>query len=301
MEHTNVAPLGQANTRDLMSSIEIVTPATARHLRDTAHFDRQRNINERNVARLAAEMAAGRFTPGTQIYICVLPDGSELIVNGNHTLEAVDRAGVPQILTITRKAVPNADAAGRIYAVFDIQKLRTWRDSLRAAGTGNDIPNAGQVLSAIGIIERGFAQFSFGAESRIDRIEKMEEYRVAAQLMADATAGAPKHNLGLIRRAAIMAVALETFRYQPSLASEFWGRIAHDDGLTSKMPEKALLHWLRNSRAAGGALSQREHCRAAALAWNAAFRGEQRHYLRPNSMVSFFILGTPWSHGLKGQ
>jgi len=95
-----------------------------------------------------------------------------------------------------------------------------------------------------------------------------------------------------------MAVALETFRYQPSLAAEFWFATSHDEGLVTGQPEKALLSWLRNSRASGGQSAQREHCRATALAWNAAFRGEERTYIKPNQMGAFFLLGTPWAGGL---
>ena len=52
---------------DIQSVVQIITPVYARHLRDTAHFDRQRNIRPANVARLAAEMVSGRFTVGTPI------------------------------------------------------------------------------------------------------------------------------------------------------------------------------------------------------------------------------------------
>ena len=287
---------------NIRSAIEVVSPQEARRLRDTAHFDRQRNISSANVNRLAAEMTAGRFNVGTQIYLCVLPDGRELIVNGNHTLEAVHACGIPQILTVTRKAVRDENEAGRIYAVFDIQKVRSWTDSLRATGAGEDVPNASKVLAAIGVMERGFGSANATSDaSRIQRISLIEDYKQAAILFAAATADAPKNSASLVRRAAIMAVALETLRYQPSAASEFWHNISHDDGLTTGQPEKALLSWMRNvTGAAGGGMAQKEHARAAALAWNAAFKGRQLQYVKPNQMGSFFLLGTPWANGLGG-
>jgi hypothetical protein len=88
------------------------------------------------------------------------------------------------------------------------------------------------------------------------------------------------------------------FRYQPSLAAEFWYATAHDEGLVTGQPEKALLSWLRNSVAAGGQSAQREHCRATALAWNAAFKGREIQYVKPNQMAAFCLLGTPWANGL---
>jgi hypothetical protein len=298
----NIIPT-QEQAASVRSTVELVTPSVARHLRDTAHFARQRNISQSNIDRLSAEMSLGRFTAGTQIYICVLPNGQQLIVNGNHTLEAIHACGVPQVLTVTRKKVADEDEAGRVYAVFDIQKVRSWRDSLRATGIGDDIPNANYVMSAVGVIDARFGETPpsqmVATNSRLTRIERLEEYRMAADMWAEATAGAPTNSMKLVRRAAVMAVALETFRYQPSLASEFWGRCAHDNGLVLGMPEKALLNWLRNTRSSGGS-SIREHCRAAALAWNASFRGEDRHFVKPNKMTSFFLLGTPISGGLRG-
>lgn len=284
----------------LKSTVEIVTPQQARVLRDTAHFDRQRNISPVNVTRLANEMAKGHFTRGTQIYICVLPNGKELIVNGNHTLEAVSECGIPQILTITRTEVKNVDEAGRIYAVFDIQKTRSWGDSLRATGAGDDIPLATKVLTAIGIIENGFGHGSWGQPaSRTDRINSLEEYRDAACMFAAAIHYGPKANVRYLKRGPLMAVALETFRYQPSLAAEFWFRAAQDEGLVTGNPEKALLGWLRNVRTIAGQGGQREYCRAAALAWNAAFKGRDLMVVKPNQMAAFFLLGTPWANGLE--
>lgn len=284
--------------RQTTSQTMMVTPAQARMLRDSAHFSRQRNLSPANIERLAAEMRRGTFTPGTQIYICVLPDGQQLIVNGNHTLEAIHASNLAQMLTLTWHPVADENAAGRIYAVFDIQKVRSWMDSLRATGADEDLPMARHVLSAIGVIDSLFAHRPVAVASRLDRINRLEEYKEPAELFAMIADGAPRQSAMLIRRAAVMAVALETLRYQPSLAAEFWERAVQDNGLTAGMPEKALLSWLRNTRGAGGMTAQREHCRAAALAWNAAYRNERRDYVKPNSMASFFLLGTPWDKGI---
>lgn len=280
------------------SKVELVTPDRARRLRDTAHFERQRNISPHNVKRLATAMAAGQFVPGTQVYICFLPDGRELIVNGNHTLEAVAACGVPQILTITRKLVMDENEAGEIYATFDIQKVRSWRDSMRAIGADENLPMADTVLAAVRFIDGGFKGAIDSTSSRVNQIAKVEEYRLAAQQWADAIYGGPTSSTKLLQRAAVAAIALIGFRYQPSFAHEFWSRIAQDNGLTNDMPEKALLNWLRNVRGTSGSSSRIEHAKASAAAWNAAWRGEKRTYVKPNQMTTFFMLGTPYANGL---
>jgi hypothetical protein len=275
-----------------------ITPFEARRLRTTAHFDRQRNINDANVQRLAAEMVAGRFMAGTQIHICVLPGGRELLINGNHTLEAIAVCGIPQVLTITRTRVVDENEAGCLYAVHDIQQVRTWAASLRATGLGEGIPFPEKVMAAIGVIDDRFAHTQSLA-SRLGRIGRIEEYREPAKMLFACMNDAPGAASKYIRRAAIMAIALVTFKFQPSLASEFWANVSHDEGLITGQPEKALLGWLRNCRNTTGHVSRREHCRAAALAWNATFKGRELQMVKPNQLGAFFLLGTPWAAGLE--
>jgi hypothetical protein len=301
MQASTVTPIGQVKAAGNFprTTTEIITPQAARHMRDTAHFERQRAISPGNVTRLAAEMTAGRFTPGTQVYVCVLPDGTERIINGNHTLEAVAASGVSQVLSVTRHPVSDEDEAGRIYAVFDIQKARSWADSLKAAGTGTDIPRVGNLLGAIGAIDAGFGHRAPGQTSRLGRIDRIEEYREAMGMWLASTHGGTGNTVQMLKRAGVLAVALETFRHQPSMAEAFWSAAARDDGLAANRPEKALLNWLRNARRSGGSSGIRDHARAAALAWNASYRGETRTFVKPNQMGAFFLLGTPYASGLR--
>lgn len=287
------------HVKDIATAVRTVTPSKARHWRDTKHFDRQRKINAANVNRLRKEMEAGRFIPGTQIYICVLPDGTELIINGNHTLEALYESGIPQELVLTYKRVADTDEAGRIYAVFDIHKARTWLDSLKAAGREDLGELAPKALSAIGCINSGFHHLEAARDGRLERIDQLEEYKDAVELFAAAISNSTSETGRYVKRAAVMAVALETFRYQPSLAAEFWMNFASDNGLIAGMAERALLSWCRNAKLGTGRNAQKMQARACALAWNAAFKGEERDHVKPGAMGEFFLLGTPWAKGVK--
>lgn len=293
------------STHGVDSLVTVIDPGTARYMRDNWNFERQRKISPINVNRLAEEMRQGRFTPGTQIYVCVLPSGEQVIVNGNHTLEAVHASGTPQVLVVTRKHVKDIDEAGKLYAVFDIHKARTWLDSIKATGMneGETASRTSKVLAALGVIENRFDQggANLNGVSRLGRIERAAEYEESATLFFTSIDGASKEGGRFVKRAPIMAVALTTFRYQPSLAMEFWGDFSHDDGLTAGMPERALMNYLRNNRGGGGAAVRKLQTRAAALAWNAKFRGEETAMVKPNAMTSFFLLGTPLSRGTKGE
>lgn len=298
-EDAKRAPYGLDDLMALEVTTGAVSPAMAKHMRASMHFERQRPISERNVDRLAEEMRRGWFLAGTPIFICVLPDGRQQIVNGNHTLEAVAESGVTIPLVIIRKRVCSMDEAAAAYAVMDIQKTRTWGDTLRAVGYSEEIPMAAHVNAAISIIISGFQDSTAGREaaaSRHYRLQIIPEYSKAAQLIANCFDGAPMGSAKLIKRAPIFAVALYTARFQPAAAEEFWRGALMDDGLGKNDPRKALLRYSTNN-AVTGTKGRNDAARAAIQAWNAWFDGRTLEYCRPNAAGSIRILGTPMHKG----
>lgn len=275
------------------SEVVFVTPEEAARIRRDCHFPRQRNIKPGNVARLADEMTSGRFIPGTQIFMGVMPDGTPYALNGNHCLEAIVKCGIGQLLTITRHSVESLDHAGEIYSVFDLQSRRSAGDSIRAFGI-DKIPNAKRLYAAMPIIKTRFILNHKGTHSRLDMLELMQSYTKEATAFDEAIKDSEYRSLFL--RAGVLAVGLETFKADPDAAMEFWKSSAQDEGLTTGMPEKALLKFLRGTRIAGKS-GQLEHVRASACAWNAKFRGEEPEFLKPNGMKSFYLLGTRWKDG----
>lgn len=270
-----------------------VTPKIAKEMRENYNFPRQRNIKKGNVERLVNEMKNSRFITGTQIFICVLPGGERYIVNGNHTLEAIIASEFSQLLTLTYHTTSTFEEVCHIYSVFDLQSRRSAGDSIRAYGL-DDLPNSKKIYAAMPVIKTAFRLDHRGVHSRPDMLALMEQYLNEAAQFSDVIKGAEAKLL--LTRAGIVAVALETFKAQPSQAAEFWSSVARDDGLTVGSPEKALLKWLRGSRLAGK-LGQTEHIRAAACAWNAHWRGVDIEHVKPNQMRSFYLLGTRWERG----
>ena len=273
-----------------------IDAATAREWRDKKLFERQRPLSPENVMRLAGLMRKKRFTQGTQIYLCVYPNGAETVVNGNHTLEAIASCGVAQLLTITRQLVDNINEAGRVHATFDLQRRRNLGDSYRAHGVSPGIKATTKFGSAIATIARGFLQS--GRWSRIehsDIVDLSAEYMGVAEMFAAMTDHAPTDCKRILYRAPIMAIVLETLRYQPSLAEEFWGAIARDSGLVEKTPEHTFLRYFRNNP---GVTSRETWARVAATAWNARFRADSISLIRPDMLKYFVILGTPHDKGV---
>jgi hypothetical protein len=289
------APYAQHQVDALTTEVRMVTAAEARAWRDACHFERQRNIRTPHVKRLALEMSHGWFLAGTPIWFCVMPDKSMVIVNGNHTLEAIAESGVTIPLTFVYQQVASLDEAAQAYACFDIQRTRTWGQAARATGIDEGLPAPGHTIAAVGMIQCNFSPSGnmVGVASRSARFELVEEYRAAAHLIHAAMLGSPPGNQNLIHRASVYAVALATARYQPATAEEFWGGMAMDDGLRANDARKVLLRYLQNNPA-DGSNKRRDQALGAANAWNAYFDNKRIDHLKPSQTTAFVLAGTPW-------
>ena len=288
------SPYSTTDLSAISTEITMLTPDVAEMLRTTCLFERQRPVSERNVERLAHEMVNGTFVRGTPIFVAVFPNNMMRMLNGNHTCEAVRKTGIAIPVVIIYLKVPDLEAASAIYSVLDIQKARTWSDALKARGTFADFPMAKPVLSAIGFImtEFRYDPLNTAIKSRDSRFAELTKYRPAAEMLAEATANAPGANTKKLRLVPVLAVALLSTRYQPSMAKEFWSGLVYDDGLPANDPRKALLRYLNNLTNPGTAQWE-DMARAAALAWNAGFEGRKLEVCKPNQMGAFRIIGTP--------
>lgn len=262
--------------RPVVALVTEVTPAMAKQMRDECHYDRQRSLSERNIMRLALEMENGRFVRGTPITLAVFPDGLRYLMNGNHTMEAIMLCGKPQTLTLIQVPVNNEGDAGRMYAVLDIQRIRSWADSLKAMGGEGMMALAPKVMAAMPAL---MGELVGGVEdldvmSRQVRIEAMKEYADEANIYAGIIRGARSRVKLALTRRAVMAVALATVKYQPSSAAEFWGGIALEDGLGRHTPQKTLLDWLFEQSGKSGRTQRDDVVSACKLAWNVWFKGE---------------------------
>ncbi|CAK0772148.1 hypothetical protein WCLP8_4820004 [uncultured Gammaproteobacteria bacterium] len=290
---TMTSPYGDADLKAISTEIIMLTPEVAEMLRTTCLFERQRPLSDRNIDRLAHEMINGTFVRGTPIFVAVFEDNSMRMLNGNHTCEAVRKTAIAIPVVIIYVKVKDVEAAAAIYSVLDIQKARTWGDALKARGTFDDVPMAKSVLSAIGFMMTDFQydRSNTSVNSRDSRFAKLEVYRTAANLLAEAVANAPVTNTRRLRITPVMSVALVTARYQPSMAKEFWSGFVFDDGLSANDPRKALMRFLNNLGTPGAALWE-DVSRAAALAWNAFFEGRKLEVCKPNQTGTIRIVGT---------
>lgn len=275
------------------SKVVTVVPQMARQLRMDCHFDRQRKLDQYNIDRLANAMRRGTFIPGTQIYFGVLPDNKHLILNGNHTLEAVVSSESSQELTFTYHPVKTIDAAALIYACFDNQRKRSWADRMIAINAKQFVKHPLKIGPALSFIEDGFIKLK-GMADTAERASLIEQHALDANIVESCLFGAPIYNRRLLQRTPVLAVALYTAKYQPDSAISFWTSAAHEDQ-PLKHPTRTLIKYLHNIKCVDS--TYREILFATSLAWNAAYEGRQLEVCRPNNCKELRILGTPWHKG----
>lgn len=293
-----------ALAKTIKAEVHVIDKVWASEKLTLWHYELQRNLMQQNVARLSEEMRRGRFVIGTPIFICQTPDKNRFIVNGRHTLTAIVETGIALPLVLIFASVPTMDAVGRIYATFDIHRVRSYAASWKAFKGEDATTLEKKSLTGIPHILADFkaTAAAFALLSREDRMELLKDYidRGVLDVLGNAldTNGTPgTHELvRCVCRSGIIAVALYTCLHQPSAAAEFWRLVVTESHAEVNHPTRTLARYLRTAKGAGSAFQQGDIDQAA-LAWNNAWEGKFRSYHKPSAVKNFRILGTPFHKG----
>lgn len=279
------------------AEIVTVTPAVAAVWLERMHFPNQRTVRERHVEYLAEEIKAGRFRLSTlDIREC---GDRDYLVNGQHRLHAVVRAGRAVEFAVVRRRVSDFEEAARDYATFDRGMVRTHTDGLLGYGltaeTGLTAKQLGRLSSCAPFIVGGFRSFSRNTVASTQARAEFIRAWVGPALHACSVIG--ESNLERVRKlynGPCYSVALVTFRYAPERAETFWGRVAANDGLHQGDPEMALIEFTAGRAMYSG--RQSYTARAVATCWNAAYQGRSLRHVKvmdPNAPIR--IAGTPYT------
>mgnify|MGYP001616449146 CR=1 FL=1 len=268
-------------------------------------YPQQRPLRLHQVAYLQTLMRLGVFRQPTEIHYAQV-GAQRYLVNGQHTLTALSRMQRPLWLTVVTLTVASLDEVDALYRTFDRGLQRSWRDMYRALHTEAApvlLPRQLSLLgSAMSLAALGGDMYGPGESfAHAPLQEALRTPAVRLALMADWEADAAnlfaglhgqKGHLHLLYRAAVMAVALLTYRWQPEKAHLFWPAVARDNGLTEGMPEKALLRYLQETPARSKLSSA--YCRAVASCWNAFYDHREMRQVRGRTVTQpLFLMGTP--------
>lgn len=246
------------NTDDLVIQRLTITPDMAIQYLQRA-FKHQRPLRPYTVKYYVQHMTRGTWDPNSVIRFCVVDD-EEYLIDGQHRLNAVVKAGTPQTFIVYHQVVPDLETVGRIYTTLDKGLTRSIKDDLRARETADHLgitaTQAGNLASAMPLLIAKFNKVDQKGIHPDDRLEMMELYLPAFQKFLEATAGVDRVMRSKLDRAATLSVALVTFRYSAKHyldhnVSDFWSGVAFDDGLRRDDPRKYCHNFLLTSGMTG--------------------------------------------------
>lgn len=277
----------------------LITPSLAETIIRKHNYANQRPLSKSHVGVLAEAMKNSDFREYTSIGFAVR-NGEPILVNGQHTLNAIALSGKSIWLSFHFDRVQDDAEVEALYSTFDIGRKRQARDTMGSIGEelGLHKKERDSLSSAVTFVNLGFRPISgkdsparlYAARDFEFKKNLMREWGDEARLYFECITDAPKFNKEPLFRAFVVAVGLLTIREQPDNAIEFWRGVALDDGLRIGDPRKALVNWLKTNPA--GKSPHLQH-RAAIACWNAWFDGRQLTKVYPRSSVSLEIHGTP--------
>lgn len=285
----------------LRARVTLITPDRARLMLSSLSFDRQRNIRPYHVDYLTKVTESGELRD-LIVQECELPNGRKILVDGYHRLMAIIKTNkaLPAVI-VTHRVMDDGGIAER-YAMIDRPSSRTTADALKAFDVTSKTKLSPSMLSTIAaaasVVNNDFPTHYRGHEFRsmIQRAHTTEDWLAEGEQYSDCIAGASKEIHRAMTRVSVMAVGLATLRYESEKASEFWTRVALEDGLARNSPEWTLLRFLRNSQEFSlASVGKEAYTRYVISAWNAFFEGRDLQLIRAISSRSMRINGTPYA------
>jgi hypothetical protein len=163
-----------------------------------------------------------------------------------------------------------------IYATYDRPKVRTLPEMLTAMGLherlGITLEDLRLTQHAAPLVLGDFTAFHGREDAYSPQVRRLflEEWEAEVKAYLEATSGATREVRRMIRRAAVIAVAVVSLRAQPERARAFWSAVAGENGLLRDDPAAALLRFLRNTQA--DRHKPWIYARYVAACWNAAYQ-----------------------------
>jgi hypothetical protein len=274
--------------------IVAVTPALAASWLGLK-YKGQRKLRSKMVNRHMSRMIGERWLEEGQITFAQTPDGKFHLVDGQHRLEALIKAGRTCRFSIRVLRCENEKRVGELYASLDIdQTVRGPGDQVRAL-LGERLHGLDQrhVAAILSIIKSGFLQET--REYRLDSpdiVRLFDDCEAGFFALHAALNGAP--NRSCLRCATLGAVAVYTLQYNADSenAKAFWRRIARHEG-SHHSPAWALCQFYEATRGHHTPHLKIKLARAASLAWNAHCKRESLSKLNLGSMKWFKLRETP--------
>lgn len=261
-------------------SIESVSPETAA---EWLQFNTaNRPLRRHHVNFLRNEMANGRFQETAEIHIFDTA-GRKLMLNGQHTCEAIVAYGRPVRVTV-RRSIGTDDECKLIYSVgHDKGLIRTFTDSVRGFNLESETSLSGSYIEKLASAIR-YAKYNFGImwSSTTNRISDLEMIDIVrywfddAIVFLDVISPCHKSMRQHLVRSDMLSVALITMYFQRDKAMVFWRSVANGENMDNSDPRMRLYNYINTLNWTRGKLGENKPIvtRKIINGWNRFYLGK---------------------------
>ncbi|WP_288082878.1 hypothetical protein [Pseudomonas sp.] len=288
------------------SGVIALAPGIAKRIVEELNFAGNRKVRKGRVIINLQLMREGGWEPHVStIVLCELPDGSLVLINGQHRCLAIVEFDAPVLTKIDIIPARDDEHVRSLYAKYDSKgSVRTEGELVKASGIAEALDlktkTAEMLLKAVPIIMNGMEPETRGAgKEHLGQFEFRLQHATAWEREArefDAIADlADAHIKRRLLRAGTMAVALFTLKHQREKAVMFWKGVAENDGLRKTDPRSRLISDFSTRTLNQG--SARQAIQQSALAWNAFYEGRELKIIKCIEGAEIIVAGTPMRKG----
>jgi hypothetical protein len=289
----------------------------AKRILEEANFPRQRHVKESRLKKHRMRLESGSWRgdsfPITFALIPAQGDQPEKIwlINGQHRITVISEHHSAVPIKVIIAPVKDEEEAAKMYTYFDDPaESRTDIEVLDARGVTNELQLPRDVVRAVygalsflrNDLEPAYYQAQSGeaARDRDGRMHDMSEWANEARVFWQDISISDHWTKRRLLRPAITAVALFTYRYQPSRAHDFWSGVARQDGLARGDARDTLVKDFRNRMTnldGKGNNNQRAVIQSVTMAWNAFCEKREISHIKCSSGAVIKVWGTPFANG----
>ena len=227
-----------------------VGPEKAQEFLAINTLHKQRPLNERHVREIAEKIKSGLFRYG-QFGIAVYPDGSKVLVNGQHQSAAVvrEKCTIDGYLEVYEIDSPeDISVLFRQYDSSFTSRTLGQNSSIEADALGLDWATkcVGLVLAAAIFETKGAVSFSMDR-----RISLLKDFVIPGSFAKSIVFGEAKNPKFMMRRA-VFAAMFRAYDRNRKDAEYFWTAIRDGEGLVKNDPQYLLREFLKESSVSRG-------------------------------------------------
>lgn len=268
-------------------------------------YDHQRNISPLHLDAVKTMMVEGTFSPVNTIMFADVGGKHNALINGQHTMLAIDEIGTAYELPVVQYHCDTEDERAQLYYRADKPRRRNLGDSTRSLHLPSSLNLTPTQISLTVAAFRhikgnwGTNRHVYGLMSDDKAISLIPFWRDDVASVYEAITPCNNEERRTIIRKAVLSVALITMHYSRDKAFGFWRQVAQDDGLERYDPRKTIRTWLHEKASSGGDRRTRildnEVSRGVALAWNAHCENRTLRYINVKDVQKPIVLdGTPY-------